>query len=263
VVVGNKIVVFGGRTGGKVEADVKPTEVFDGKSWHDAASIPLPGDHLGAVTDGTYAYAIGGRNLKSSANNNHLQRFDPVTGQWTQLTPLPVANSDMGAVYVDGQIVTFGGENAFSVFNTVRSYNLATKAWSTLPNMAQARHGMGAAVVGTSIYDIDGASRRAIADPPARCGFSAAVLCHAAAITTAGPVRGGHATGRTMAATPWRTTTRWTRGSAAWPTWRRWPAICASAASRCASTWFSTTPRASTNGHARPSPGSRPTARCT
>jgi N-acetylneuraminic acid mutarotase len=157
VVVGNKIVVFGGRTGGKVEAEVKPTEVFDGKSWHDAASIPFPGDHLGAVSDGTYAYAIGGRNLKSSANNNHLQRFDPVTGQWSQLTPLPVANSDMGVVYVDGQIVTFGGENAFSVFNTVRSYNLATKAWLTLPNMAQARHGMGAAVVGNSIYSIDGA----------------------------------------------------------------------------------------------------------
>ena len=131
--------------------------MFDGKSWHDAPAIPFPGDHLGAVTDGTYAYAIGGRNLKSSDNNNHLQRFDPATNTWTQLTPLPVANSDMGAVYVDGQIVTFGGENAFSVFNTVRSYNVATKTWSTLPNMAQARHGMGAAVVGNTIYAIDGA----------------------------------------------------------------------------------------------------------
>jgi non-specific serine/threonine protein kinase len=158
VVVGNKIVVFGGRTGGKVEAEVKPTEVFDGKSWHDAANIPFPGDHLGGVSDGTYAYAIGGRTLKSSANNNHLQRFDPATGQWTQLTPLPVANSDMGAVYVDGQLVTFGGENAFSVFNTVRAYNIATKSWSTLANMAQARHGMGAAVLGNAIYAIDGAS---------------------------------------------------------------------------------------------------------
>ena len=157
VVVGNKIVVFGGRTGGKVEAEVTQTEVFDGKSWHDAPAIPFPGDHLGAVSDGTYAYAIGGRNLKSSDNNNHLQRFDPATNTWTQLTPLPVANSDMGAVYVDGQIVTFGGENAFSVFNTVRAYNVATKTWSTLPNMAQARHGMGAAVVGNTIYAIDGA----------------------------------------------------------------------------------------------------------
>ena len=65
VVVGNKIVVFGGRTGGKVEREVKQTEVFDGKSWHDAPGHPVPGDHLGAVTDGTYAYAIGGRTLKS------------------------------------------------------------------------------------------------------------------------------------------------------------------------------------------------------
>ena len=60
--------------------------------------------------------------------------------------------------YVGGQLITFGGENAFSVFNTVRSYNLATNTWSTLPPLAEARHGMGAAVVGNTIYAIDGAS---------------------------------------------------------------------------------------------------------
>jgi non-specific serine/threonine protein kinase len=157
VVVGNKIVVFGGRTG-KVEAEVKQTEVFDGKSWHDARAIPFPGDHLGGVTDGTYAYAIGGRTIHSSENQNQVQRFDPATNKWTQVTTLPAANSDMGVVYLDGQLITFGGENAFSVFNTVRAYNLATKTWSTLANMAQARHGMGAAVVGKAIYAIDGAS---------------------------------------------------------------------------------------------------------
>ncbi|HXZ77702.1 MAG TPA: protein kinase, partial [Streptosporangiaceae bacterium] len=157
VVVGNKLVVFGGRTGGKVEGEVKQTEVFDGKSWHDAADLPVPGDHLGAATDGTYAYAIGGRTIKSSENHTALQRFDPATNKWTQLTPLPVANSDMGAVYTGGQLITFGGENAFSVFNTVRSYNLATRTWTTLAPLAQARHGMGAAVVGNTIYAIDGA----------------------------------------------------------------------------------------------------------
>ena len=49
------------------------------------------------MTDGTYAYAIGGRTLKSPRNHSAVQRFDPATGKWTQLTPLPVANSDMGA----------------------------------------------------------------------------------------------------------------------------------------------------------------------
>jgi N-acetylneuraminic acid mutarotase len=158
VVVGNEIVVAGGRTGGQHPGEVKQTEIFNGKSWHDAPNIPVPGDHLGAVTDGTFLYTLGGRTLEASTNNNAVQRFDPATGQWTQLTHLPVANSDMGAAYVGGQLITFGGENGLKVFNTVRAYNLASKTWSTLPNMAQARHGMGVAVINNTIYAIDGAS---------------------------------------------------------------------------------------------------------
>jgi hypothetical protein len=44
------------------------------------------------VTDGTFVYAIGGRDLSPSKNSNAV-RFDPATNQWTQLKPLPVANS--------------------------------------------------------------------------------------------------------------------------------------------------------------------------
>ncbi|MEP7023300.1 MAG: kelch repeat-containing protein, partial [Actinomycetota bacterium] len=159
VVVGNQIVVAGGRTGGKAEAEVKPTEIYNGKSWHDAPAIPVPGDHLAAVTDGTYLYVIGGRTLSVSANHNAVQRFDPATGQWTQLPPLPVADSDLGAAYVGGQLITFGGENLFKVFTAVRAYNLATKNWSTLPSLPEARHGMGVAVTGNTIYAIDGAAQ--------------------------------------------------------------------------------------------------------
>jgi non-specific serine/threonine protein kinase len=158
VVVGDQIVVVGGRTGGKTETEVKTTEIYNGKSWHDAPDIPVPGDHLAGVTDGTYLYAIGGRALSVSDNHNALQRFNPATGQWTQLTPLPVADSDFGAAYMGGQLVTFGGENLFSVFRTARAYNLATKKWSTLQSLPVARHGMGVAVLGQTIYAIDGAA---------------------------------------------------------------------------------------------------------
>jgi non-specific serine/threonine protein kinase len=158
VVVGDQIVVVGGRTGGKTETEVKPTEIYNGKSWHDAPDIPVPGDHLAGVTDGTYLYAIGGRALSVSDNHNALQRFDPATGQWTQLTPLPVADSDLGAAYIGGQLITFGGENLFSVFRTARAYNLATKKWSTLQSLPVARHGMGVEVLGQTIYAIDGAA---------------------------------------------------------------------------------------------------------
>ena len=159
VVVGNQIVVAGGRTGGSTQTEVEPTEIYNGKSWHDAPAILVPGDHLAGVTDGTYLYAIGGRNLSVSENHTALQRFNPETGQWTQLTPLPAADSDFGAAYLDGQLITFGGENLLGVFSTARAYNLATKKWSTLPNLPEPRHGMGVAVVGQTIYAIDGASR--------------------------------------------------------------------------------------------------------
>jgi N-acetylneuraminic acid mutarotase len=158
-VVGNQIVVVGGRTGGQHPGEVTQTEIFNGKKWHDATDIPVPGDHLAAVTDGRYVYALGGRKLEPAANHTAVQRFDPATGQWTQLTPMPVANSDMGAAFVGGQLVTFGGENGLSVFNTTRSYNLAAKTWSTLPSLRDARHGMGVAVIGNTIYAIDGASQ--------------------------------------------------------------------------------------------------------
>jgi len=158
VVVGNQIIVIGGRTGGKTETEVTQTEIYNGKSWRDAPAPPVPGDHLAAVTDGTYLYAIGGRDLTPSENHKALQRFNPATGQWAQLTPMPVADSDLGAAFIDGQLVTFGGENLFTVFKTAQSYNLATQKWSTLESLPVARHGMAVAVLGQTIYAMDGAS---------------------------------------------------------------------------------------------------------
>ena len=139
-VVGNKIVVVGGRTGA-TQKPVTPTEVFDGTSWHDAAGIPVPGDHLAAASDGTYLYVVGGRKISVTANTAAVQRFDPATGQWTQLPPMPSPASDLGAAVIDGQLITVGGESPASVLSTVRAYNLATSAWSSLPNLATARHG--------------------------------------------------------------------------------------------------------------------------
>ena len=157
-VVDGKIVVAGGRTGGRSEQLVPQTEIYNGKTWTDAPAIPVPGDHLAATTDGTYLYVVGGRRLTPSANTKAVQRFDPATSQWTQLPPLPTADSDLGAAIIGGQLITFGGENLFTVFGTVRAYNLATKTWSTLPSLAQPRHGMGVAVIGNTLYAIDGAS---------------------------------------------------------------------------------------------------------
>jgi hypothetical protein len=45
-VVGDKLVVAGGQNAKQI---VPQTEVFDGSSWHDAANMPTPREHLAAV----------------------------------------------------------------------------------------------------------------------------------------------------------------------------------------------------------------------
>jgi N-acetylneuraminic acid mutarotase len=158
-VVGNKIVVVGGRTAGTSPAEVVPTEIFDGTSWHDAAGIPVPGDHLAAVSDGTYLYTVGGRRLEASSNTAAVQRFDPAANRWVQLKDAPGKVSDAGAAIIGGRIVVAGGESTGSVFSTVWAYDLATSTWSSLPNLAEPRHGLAIAAIGNTLYAIDGASQ--------------------------------------------------------------------------------------------------------
>ena len=156
--MGNKIVVVGGRTAGNSAAPVTPTEVFDGTSWHDAAGIPIPGDHLAAASDGTYLYAVGGRKIEVTANTAAVQRFDPNAGRWTQLPAVPSAVSDCGVAIVGGRLIVVGGESPGTVFGTVRAYDLTTSIWSKLPNLAVARHGLAVAAIGNTLYAIDGAA---------------------------------------------------------------------------------------------------------
>ena len=158
-VVGNKIVVVGGRTAGTPPAEVIPTEIFDGTSWHDAAGIPVPGDHLAAVSDGRYLYAVGGRRLEAASNTAAVQRFDPAANGWVQLKAAPGKVSDAGAAIIDGQLIVAGGESIGTVFNTVWAYDLATSTWSSLPSLAAPRHGLALAAIGSTLYAIDGASQ--------------------------------------------------------------------------------------------------------
>jgi non-specific serine/threonine protein kinase len=159
-VVGNKIVVVGGRTGTPAQ-DVAPTEVFDGTSWHDAAPPPVPGDHLAAASDGRYLYVVGGRKLEVGASTAAVQRFDPNADRWTSLPSAPSPVTDCGVAIVGGQLIVVGGESIGTVFNTVRAYNLASRTWSILPSLADPRHGLAVTAIGNTLYAIDGGSQPA------------------------------------------------------------------------------------------------------
>ncbi|MGZ4585970.1 MAG: Kelch repeat-containing protein [Mycobacterium sp.] len=155
-VVGDKLVVAGGQNAKQL---VPQTEVFDGSSWHDAANMPTPREHLAAVSDGTYVYTVGGRFLSSDKNSAALERFDPGSGKWTNLPGMPTPRGSFGATFIDGRIVAVGGEQPTQVVGVAEMYDIADGKWTTLPPMPTPRHAEVVATVGNTVYCIGGANR--------------------------------------------------------------------------------------------------------
>ena len=155
-VIGDKIVVVGGQNNKQVVAQ---TEVYDGKSWTGAPDLPTPREHLAAVSDGTYLYAIGGRFLSADKNSAAFDRFDPATNTWTALVDMPTPRGSYGATYIDGRIVAIGGEDPTQVLDAAEMYDIAAAKWTKLAPLPTARHAEVVAAVGNTVYVIGGANR--------------------------------------------------------------------------------------------------------
>ena len=153
-VVGDKLIVTGGQDDRRLVAS---TEVFDGTSWSEVAAMPTPRDHLAAVSDGRYYYAVGGRELSADQNLGVVERYDPTDDHWDELPKMPTPRGGLGAAIVGTRLVTVGGEGPTSVFNTVEALDLDTNAWSTLPPMKTPRHGLAVLATGQTLFAIDGA----------------------------------------------------------------------------------------------------------
>ena len=154
--VGDKLVVVGGQDDKQL---VKSTEVFDGESWSEASDMPTPREHLAAVSDGVYVYAIGGRNLSADENSAAFERFNPASGTWDTLPDMPTPRGSYGAALIDGRIVAVGGEEPTRVLATVEMYDIASGKWSAVAPINTPVHGQVVAAVGSTLYCIGGADR--------------------------------------------------------------------------------------------------------
>src|SRR5205085_3163088 len=65
----------------------------------------------------------------------------------------------LAAVYVDGRIVTAGGEGANTVYADCDEYDIKAGTWSALASLHTARHGLAMAAIGPRIFAIGGATR--------------------------------------------------------------------------------------------------------
>jgi len=159
-VVGNEIVVVGGRTGNPAQL-VTQTEIFDGTVWRVGADIPTPGDHIAVTADSRYLYAVGGRKFTADSNVDVVQRYDPKADHWDILTPTLQPVSGAGAAIVDGRLIVVGGEGVTTVSGTAQAYDLTASAatWTPLASLDPGRHGLGVTAIGNTLYAVGGATK--------------------------------------------------------------------------------------------------------
>ncbi len=160
--IGTTIYLAGGLRNGAV-ADVSAFETMTG-TWTQLAPLPAIRDHgCGGVIDGTF-YVVGGRAGDINARTGSVEAYTP-GGAWVTRAAMPTPRGGTACGVIGDRIIVVGGEGnpatASRVFSEVEAFTPATNTWATLTPMASPRHGMGAAVVGGSLYVPGGANVQA------------------------------------------------------------------------------------------------------
>jgi N-acetylneuraminic acid mutarotase len=142
-------------------------QAYDPKTntWKELASMPTPRNHaaIGAVNG--KIYVIGGRVgaafIALASDTSLVEVYDPATDTWgTPGARMPTTRSALAYGVYNNRIYVAGGEfqdpTQQTVFRTFEEYDPASNAWSILPPMAIARHGVAAAVIGNRFYAVSG-----------------------------------------------------------------------------------------------------------
>ena len=158
-VLDGRIVVAGGLRG----VSVTDASVFDPQTnaWSPLQPLAVARDHLGAATVDGRVYAVTGR--AQGVLKADLEVLDAATGTWSRRADIPTARGGVAAAELLGRLVVLGGEgnaaDPAGVFHQTESYLPSADAWQSHTPMQTARHGIGAAAVGSSLFVPGGATR--------------------------------------------------------------------------------------------------------
>ena len=145
-------------------------EVFDPTgndgegSWATKQQLIIPRAAPGIASVGGKVYAVGGQDQNKVAIDS-VEEFDPDAnggfGSWTlKKSTMPHPRINAGFAILRGKVYVIGGQaRGDGIISTVDVYDPATDTWETSVSMPTARRGLGAAVVGTTIFAISGEAK--------------------------------------------------------------------------------------------------------
>ncbi len=115
--------IYGGHTGGEHEHSsenlsnhFRRLKLVEGAEWEELP-MQTPVQGLALVAYGGKVYRMGGLNARNATtkddedlhSSDKFAEFDPASGQWKSLTPLPAPRSSHNAVVIDGKLYVVGG----------------------------------------------------------------------------------------------------------------------------------------------------------
>lgn len=148
-------------------------------AWNAGTPLPSELDEPRGIAVGGKIYLLGGiTGLEMLANgefllepSDQLTEFDPKSGSFAELTPMPRPANHIGVVAYGGEIYVLGGYGRTLKSNTSSSflrYDPATDRWSSMPDMPEPRAAMATGVVGHRLIVAGGA----IDETPLASGFA-------------------------------------------------------------------------------------------
>jgi N-acetylneuraminic acid mutarotase len=141
-ILGGKLYVVGGvEAPGRLARDAFTFDLRAAR-W-SVIRGPRPREHLAAAALGDRVYAVAGRTGGLDSNLDVVEAFDPRSGRWRAVPPVPGTRGGTAAAASAGRLVSAGGEEPGGTISAVYAYSPSTRRWRQLPRMRTSRHGLG------------------------------------------------------------------------------------------------------------------------
>lgn len=171
VYLDGKLYIVGGFRGASFDP-INAVRIYDieTETWTDGPPMPTARGAMAVTVLNGKIHAIGGNALNAPALNpgehnvgpdassvGTHEVFDPATGQWTRLPPMPTARNHAGAAVLNGRIHVFAGRVGSNDTLAVHEvFDPATNAWTTAPRVPTGRSGIAVVAFGGKAYVFGG-----------------------------------------------------------------------------------------------------------
>jgi len=122
-VVGEHLVVVGGRNLQKAAMDTVDVYNFTSGKWTEGRPMPAPSRQVSTESFQGRLLTVGGFD-KSTGYQNTVNAYDPVMDRWESFTTIPSGRAGQGVAIIEGRLFIAGGMDLKSYVSTTHSYLL-------------------------------------------------------------------------------------------------------------------------------------------